>query len=138
MHERMKLTLLILALLASSAALPSVAAAESKDTSITVDVDLTETSPKKDDQVLTFTLSLAEHGCATAETSDATVGYEVKVCREANDLLSFEVSREERSKDTTKHRKVRVSSKVTAGKRIIVAKIARGDTDATEVAATLK
>lgn len=132
----MKLTLLVLVLIAS---IPAVAVAEAKDTSISVDVDLTESAPRQDDQVLTFTLALArDHDCASAETSQGATDYQVKVCREGGDILSFEVQRTEHTKDGGTLRKVRASSKLAAGKRTVIAKIARGATDATEIAAEVK
>ncbi len=115
----MKSTLLALALLLT----PAVAAAD------TVDVEIVESAPKQDDQVLAFTLALGEHGCATAESFESAAAYELKVCRDSTGTLSFEVR--------TGARRLRVASKLTTGKRVVVGKIARG-AEATEIAATLR
>lgn len=115
----MKTTLLALALLAS----PSIAAAD-KDAPTTVDVEVA---------AATFTLSLGPRGCASAETSDASAHHEIKVCRSDGDYLEFEVERTEIVKDTRTRQHVRVTAKLAAAKRTVIAELG-----ATEVAATLR
>jgi hypothetical protein len=108
---------------------------------VTIDVEVTETE-KKSSQKVIVTLSLAEDGrCATASSHAGDVGYRIEVCRSGGDaaapVLSFDVDRAETSKNGATRRQLTVSSRLHAGKRAIVGRIARGD-GATEIAATVQ
>lgn len=129
-----------------SLAVPSVAAADTPARpaeSMTIDVELTESKSKKEAETLKVTLTLAgDRGCASVETSSSTLGYELTVCREGGDatspVMAFSVKRSERTKDSSTFRKLSVASRMTAGKRVVVGKIARGETDSTEIAAQIQ
>ncbi len=126
--------LLVAALLLTPAT--ALAERDTSDAPLTVSIELTETV-KKSDQTVTFTLGVAGQGdCAEASSDSADLTYQVKVCRGRGDALTFEVDRVEHAKAGTTSRHLRVSSKLSSGKRAIIGKILRGD-DATEVAATL-
>lgn len=128
------------------AAVPSIAVADDakrSTESMTIDVELTESKSKKETETVKVTLTLVgEHGCASVETSQTTLGYELTVCREggeaASPVMAFVVKRSERTKDGSTHRKLSVASRMAAGKRVVVGKIARGETDSTEIAAQIQ
>jgi hypothetical protein len=105
-----------------------VSVAHAAPETVTVDVELTETA-KKDSETLSVTMTLAEeHSCARV-ASDGKHAYELEVCRGAGDTMSFDIR--------TARRRMKVSSKLEVGKRVVVGRIARGD-DSTEVAATVR
>ncbi len=137
---------LCLAVSLVAVALPSLAVADSAARpaeSMTIEVELTESTSKKETETVTVTLTLAgDRSCSSVETSTATLGYELTVCREggdaANPVMAFAVKRSERTKDSSTFRKLSVASRMSAGKRVVVGKIARGDSDATEIAAQIQ
>jgi hypothetical protein len=126
------------ALLSTQAAHAGATAAPA---TITVDVELTETAKKTSDTT-SFTMTVATEGsCASASSADGAIDYELELCRGHDDggapVLSFEVQRVVRGKARSVTRHVKVSSKLTAGTRTVVGRIASGD-DETEIAATVR
>jgi hypothetical protein len=108
---------------------------------ITVDVELTETAKKTSD-TMSVTMTVASEGsCASASSHDGEVAYELELCRGRDDagsaVLSFDVQRTTHAKTGTVSRHVKVSSKLAAGTRTVVGRIASGD-DASEIAATVR
>src|SRR5262245_33715938 len=104
----MKKTLLALALLAAA---PAVAAAD-KDSPIAVDVEI---------EGVVVTLSIGARGCSSAETTDAAVHHELKVCRTDGDDLDFEVQRVKEVKRGRTTQRIRVTARLDAGKRLVIA-----------------
>jgi hypothetical protein len=134
----MKTFLLTTALLA---ALATPALADAPEDSITLEVEVIESS-KKSSQTATFTFTVAAEGaCAEASSETPELRYQIEVCRRRGaasaPVLAFEVVRVEYGKTTAVTNKVKVSSKLAPGKRAVVGKITRGD-DATEIAATVR
>lgn len=112
------------ALLATSLAHADPAPSSPSGT-MTVDVEIVDTSQKSTETV-GFTMTLADDGsCGHATSSDG----DVQVCRERGDLLSFEV----------KHgsRRIAASGHLAAATRTVIGKIVHGP-DSTEVAATVR
>lgn len=105
---------------------------------ITIEVDVVETSGKTS---RTFTVALtmaSERDCSSASVELGAASYAIEVCRSdaASGVMSFFVTRSSRGKDPDT-RKFRVSSRLTAGQRAVVGRMAQGG-DATEVAATVQ
>jgi hypothetical protein len=122
------------------AALVSLSATARADT-VTVDVDLTEATGKAS-ETTSFTMAVAEEGsCADASSESGSVDYRLELCRGRTEggapVLSFDVERIDHGKKSHGVRRLKVSSKLPAGTRTVVGRIARGD-HATEIAATVR
>ncbi len=147
MTARTTRSLLAATLLAAITATAQVAAADGRTaaaapTPLTIDVELTERSKGKADDELRVTLSIAQElGCASVTTDVGAASYELKVCREggtaAAPTLTFEVARVIRGRDGGSTQRLRMSSTLAAGKRVVIGKLALGAT-ATELAAEIK
>jgi hypothetical protein len=103
----------------------------------TVDVEVSETVKGKAADGLKASVAIAaEHSCGSVVTDLGATAYELKVCRETGDVYTFEVNRTARGKDGTSTR-LRMTSKLAAGKRAVIGKVALGDV-ATELAAEVR
>lgn len=134
----MKTFLVTTALLAS---LATPALADPPDDSITLEVEVVESS-KKSSTTATFTFTVAAEGaCAEATSETADLRFQLEVCRRRGPasapVLAFDVRRVELGKTSSVTNHIKVSSKLAPGKRAVVGKITRGD-DATEIAATVR
>lgn len=123
------------------AALASPALADTPDDSITLEVEVIESS-KKSSETATFTFTVASEGaCAEAQSDTGELRFRLEVCRRRGPasapVLAFDVVRVEHGKTTSVTNHIKVSSKLAPGKRAVVGKITRGD-DATEIAATVR
>jgi hypothetical protein len=136
-------TILPATFLAALLSLPLSASAGTVVTpsTVVVDVELTETTKKVSETVSVTMTVAAEGSCASASSHDGDVSYELELCRGRDDagapVLSFDVQRRADTKAGTVSRHVKVSSKLAAGTRTVVGRIARGD-EATEIAATVR
>jgi hypothetical protein len=134
-------TLAFTAALLAALAAPALADTSTADDSITLEVEVVESS-KKSSQTATFTFTVASEGaCAEASSDTAELRFKLEVCRRrgpaAAPVLAFDVVRVEHGKTTSVTNQMKVSSKLTPGKRVVVGRITRGE-DATEIAATVR
>lgn len=132
-------TFLLTSFLLASLATPALA--DTPDDSVTLEVEVIESS-KKSSQTATFSFTVAAEGyCAEARSETSDLHFKLEVCRQrgpaAAPVLAFDVRRVEHGKTTSVTNHIKVSSKLAPGKRVVVGKITRGD-DATEIAATVR
>jgi hypothetical protein len=142
---KLRLRTFLAAALAASASLSTLAvasaapAADKGASPIVVELEIAETAKGKSLDTLQTTLSiLDDHDCATLATDRGTTHYDIKVCHQSGPptapVLSFEITRNLRSREAPTSQRFRVASKLPSGQRLIVGKVTQGDS-ATEIAA---
>lgn len=119
------------------------ARAETEAGSLSVDIEIAERTSKESPEALVTTLVLfGEHGCASADTRQAKVSYEVEVCRDggerATPVLRVNISRHQSSAQPFSSKKFKVTSQLPIGQRAVLGRLHYSDGVETQLTASVR
>jgi len=130
-------TLLASLLLVAAAAAPAAAGAPTA-ASYQVRIELGDGHTDAFDGTIAMT---GDHACGKLETTTGQTQYTTQICREGGDdaspVISVDLDRATRVDHDLHHQKMRITTRVTTGTRVVVGRIADGRSS-TELAITVR
>jgi hypothetical protein len=108
----------------------------------TLELEVVDRTARGTSETLQITITLGERGCSSVETRRDPVRHKVIVCREGGDaaasVLSFNIERQENTREVSSHKKLQSTARMAAGQRMVVGRVAHSDGANLQVAATLR